>query len=161
MPDAAALRPQTPAPRTYRFIEVLVALSILLTLAGMLVPYTERVGEQTDLKNASLDLAAIASNLSSVTVEHTSWLRGPGELPTGCPPELAADSASLDRLSVPSSLARQQRSELMLALRPDPWGSAYLIHLVDPGPLPQSSAVVCAGPDRTLHTGDDLQQSID
>lgn len=153
--------PQRPPQRTFRFLEVLVALSILLTLAGMLVPYTERVGERTNLANATEDLAAIASNLSSVTGARTSWLRGPGELPSGCPPELTAQSAPLDRLSLPQSLDREQRAVLLLALKPDPWGSAYLIHLDGQGQGTDGSLVVSAGPDRTLHTADDLQQPID
>jgi type II secretory pathway pseudopilin PulG len=160
MPDFAALRPQTPAPRTYRLIEVLVALSILLTLAGMLVPYTERVGQRTALATAASDLEAIASNLASAAVARTSWLHGPGELPAGSPEEVSAHSASLDRLTAPSSLSLQQRAALLVALRPDPWGSAYLIHLIAPNWEARASEVVCAGPDRTFRTSDDLQQLI-
>ena len=64
------------------------------------------------------------------------------------------------RLDLPSALDRRQRDALLLALQPDPWGCAYLIFLDHPGHDRDVSRVVSAGPDRSLGSADDLQQSI-
>lgn len=169
------------APRSWRLLEVLVAMSILVTLAGLLVPYTERVGERTRLAGANGDLATIASSLSSFAgdLHHdalraapadgvdpsadgsAAWLRGPGELPDGCPPEIAELAAPLDRLTLPESIDRAQRGPLMLALQPDPWGHSYLIRLDELGQGTSRSRVLSAGPDGTLLTADDLAHPID
>ena len=155
MPDPApapapSARPPR-APRTFGVLELLVAMSIVVTLAGMLVPYSERVGERTALTTATTNLATIARSFAAATSASAAWMRGSGELPAGAPAELAPQTAPLDR---------EQRAELLLALQPDPWGSAYLIFLDDPGRELDESRVVSAGPDRALGTADDLQQPI-
>ncbi|HZM00317.1 MAG TPA: type II secretion system protein [Planctomycetota bacterium] len=154
-PDA----PRRP-PRTFRLLEVLVGMSIVVTLAGMLVPYSVRVGERTALARAAQDLATIAASYSAVNATQATWLRGAGEPPAGSPEPIAASSALVDRLSLPSSLDHRKRTALLLALQPDPWGSAYLVFLDAPGAVPCGSLVVSAGPDRALHTSDDLSQPI-
>ena len=153
---AAPLRP----PRTFGLLEVLVAMCIVVTLAGMLVPYSVKVGERTALAKAHDSLATIAAAFTSSAQTRATWLRGAGALPAGCPLELDPLAAPVDRLSLPASLDRQQRAAVLLALQPDPWGSAYLIFLDDPGHDSHTSRAVTAGPDRTLGTVDDLQQPI-
>ena len=157
-PDPSARPPR--APRSFGVLELLVAMSIVVTLAGMLVPYSERVGERTALANAATNLATIADSFATASSTSASWMRGSGDLPAGAPAELAPQTAPLDRLHLPRSLDREQRAALLLALQPDPWGSAYLIFLDDPGRESNDSRVVSAGPDRALGTADDLQQPI-
>jgi len=152
-------RPGSPPrpSRGWRLIEVLVGMSIVVTLAGMLVPYSARVGERTALATAGRDLSAIAAAYSTLAATHPAWLRGSGALPAGCPQQFTPDSKRLDRLSIPATLTHEQRAALLLALRPDPWGSAYLVFV---GAADGGSRVVSAGPDRVLGTPDDLMQPI-
>jgi hypothetical protein len=144
--------------RSFGVLELLVAMCIVVTLAGMLVPYSERVGERTALTTAGTNLATIAHSFASASSTSAAWMRGSGELPAGAPAELAP--APLDRLHLPGSLGREQRAALLLALQPDPWGNAYLIFQDDPGHEHDESRVVSAGPDRVLGSADDLQQPI-
>ena len=160
-PPVSPAPPATPRPpRTFGLLEVLVAMCIVITLAGMLVPYSVKVGERTALTKATEDLATIAASFSSSAQLHARWLHGAGALPAGCPPELDPLAPAIDRLSLPSRLDRQQRAALLLALQPDPWGDAYLIFLDEPGHDRAASLALSAGPDRTLGTIDDLQQPI-
>ena len=149
------------SPRRFRLLEVLVAMSILVTLAGMLVPYADRVGERTRDEKARADLATLADNLASFADElqgtpnhERVWWRGPGVLPAGSPPELSESALPLDRLTLPPTVELSDRGPILSVLQPDPWGSAYVIHLT-------SSAVMSAGPDRVLNTPDDLRETID
>jgi len=161
MADSPAPAPSARPPRrrtSFGVLELLVAMSIVVTLAGMLVPYSERVGERTALETAATNLATIAGSFASASASSAAWMRGSGDLPAGAPAELVP--APLDRLHLPGSLDREQRAALLLALQPDPWGSAYLIFLDDPGHEHDQSRVVSAGPDRTLGSADDLQHPI-
>ena len=155
---AAAARPRP--PRTFGLLEVLVSMCIVVTLAGMLVPYSVKVGERTALAKANDDLATIAAGYASAAQARATWLRGEGALPAGSPVELDPLAAPIDRLSLPFALDRKQRAAVLLALQPDPWGSAYLIYLDAPGHERKDSRAVSAGPDRRLGTIDDLQQPI-
>jgi hypothetical protein len=152
-------RPARP-PRSYGLLEALVAMSIVLTLAGMLVPYSVRVGERTALEKAHKDIATIASSFAYATSARASWMRGQGTLPADAPAELTPQVAPVGRLDIPGALDRAQRDALLLALQADPWGCSYLIFLDHPGVDRDVSRVVSAGPDRSLGTADDLQQPI-
>ena len=171
-PPARPLRTR----RSFGVLELLVAMSIVVTLAGMLVPYSERVGERTALATAGTNLATIAHSFASASSTSASWMRGSGDLPTGAPAELAPQTApppcrdhgDVHDLALPGHAATthgywiqaEPEGPPEVALQPDPWGNAYLIFQDDPGHEHNESRVVSAGPDRVLGSADDLQQPI-
>jgi hypothetical protein len=175
--------PDPPVARKSRVLECLVAASVLLALAGVVVPYSTRTGEDARQLRAADGVDAIARHLATFAQDvrdrtrrpghpmpelpaiaaadaAPAWLRGPGMLPIGSPRELAA-AQPLESLALPTVASRSRLRSHMIALDADPWGSAYVIRLDGLVSRSGESVVISAGPDRVLHTRDDLSQLVD
>jgi len=163
-------------------LEALVALSILVSLSGVLMPAVGEQVAEARVSQADKDMIDIAQGLAHYTRDtrflptgvqgrtDVAWMYGPGELPSG---ELfgasresrpLADALSSDRLG--GSAWAGPYTEGLTA---DPWGHAYLVNVDGWVNAREHAVVASAGPDGLLETpptasapaGDDLLYVMD
>jgi type II secretory pathway pseudopilin PulG len=164
------------------FLEAIVALSILVSLSGVLMP---AVGEQvmkSRVDQADKDMIDIARGLAHYSRDtlflptgvqgrtNVAWMYGPGEIPagqqfgTGGEARPLADALSNDTMGGPA-----WAGPYIAGLTADPWGHAYLVNVDGWVNAREHAIVVSAGPDGRVQTpptataavGDDLLYVMD
>ena len=186
-PEAFPTPGDAPAPTRRRgkgpgTLEALVALSILISLSGVLMPAIgEEVGEARRLQ-AYADMDAIATGLLHYQGDtrflptgiegrtDVAWLYGPGQIPAN---NVLADGGQArpldDALLNPSLGGARWGGPYIPALGPDPWGNAYLVNADGWLDVRETAFILSAGPDGIVQTpsearsphGDDLIWLLD
>jgi type II secretory pathway pseudopilin PulG len=178
---------RTPATRPFFarpvVLEALVGLSILLALAGIVMPEirdgvhgSRRSGAQDQMQVIAQGLVGYVrdTSLPPTGVDgrtNIHWLYGPGRIPASQPFGTPHQARALEDALLNRSMGRERwRGPYVdAALQPDPWGRAYLVNAdgwITPGEEPM---VVSAGPDGIVQTapwarragGDDLLLVMD
>ncbi|MGQ0551762.1 MAG: type II secretion system protein GspG [Planctomycetota bacterium] len=163
-------------------LEALVALSILLSLSGVLMP---AVGEQVGAsrqEQALNDMQTIASGLAAYSRDtlflptgsqgrtNIAWLYGPGEIPENNCFGHGGEARPLgDVLLEPSLGGPGWAGPYAATLQADPWGHAYLVNSEGWVSMHEHAMVLSAGPDGVVQTepsanrpaGDDLVLILD
>ena len=156
-------------------MEALVALAIVVSLAGITVPIVGGKLVEGRLETATADMQRIVDGIRAYsndtlflpTGDHgrtdVAWLQGAGELPQGAD-RLLGQIRDLDDVLSNDSMGGSDWQGPYGDDVADPWGHAYVLHvggLVQNG---QAAWVLSAGPDGVLNTfagdrkavGDDL-----
>ncbi len=188
---AASGAPSAPAPapavaRKARHrpgvLEALIALCILVSLSGVLMPAIGSEIGKARQGQVYLDMQAIASGLAAYSRDtltlptgvqgrtNVAWLYGPGLMPDGNSFDEGGESRPLDDALLNARMGGTGwKGPYAAALQPDPWGHAYLVNVegwVDPR---EHAMVLSAGPNGRVETrptvtraaGDDLLLVID
>ncbi len=162
---------QPKSRRSGKVMEVLVALSILVCVAGVTVPIVGVELREGREEQAMHDMVDILGGLRSYTHDtlflptgergrtNVTWLYGPGELPRNHLFDLRGEGRPLDDVLLTSSLGGPGwQGPYIEALTPDPWGRAYLVNvdgLVDGRETPM---ILSAGPDGRVDTLPDARE---
>jgi len=166
-------RPPASESRPIGILEALVGLSILVSLAGVLIPMVgaEVAGSQRD--QALADMQQVVSGLrdySNSTLylptgtegrTNVSWLYGPGELPSGNPFASGGEGHALEDVLLNDGMAgpRWDGPYFSGPLDADPWGHAYLLNVEGLVTGRESAMVLSAGPDGVVDTAAEDRQA--
>ncbi len=160
-------------------LEGLVALSILVSLSGVLMPVVGSEVQQSRADTAHADMQLLGGALRAYTRDtqwlpsgrqgrtDIAWLYTPGELPSGASfgdvgaGHSIADFVLVDAMGGTAWAGPYLPSDTLHA---DPWGNAYLVHVDGWLNGRDNPFIVSAGPDGLLETrandrqagGDDL-----
>ena len=161
---------QQPRRRSGRVLEILVALSILICVAGVTIPIIGAEMRASREERALEDMADILGGLRAYTHDtlflptgergrtNVVWLWGPGEIPDNQHFALGGDGRPLQDVLLTNSLGGPGwQGPYVGELQPDPWGHAYLVNvdgLVDGRETPM---ILCAGPDGIVDTAPDAR----
>ncbi len=164
------------------YLEALVAMSILVSLSGVLMPAVgEQVG-QARVDQAYADMIDIAKGIAHYSRDtlflptgvqgrtNLAWMYGPGEIPSGHQFGSGGEARPLeDVLSNNSMGGAAWAGPYGGTLTPDPWGHAYLVNVDGWINAREHAVVLSAGPDGIAETlplsaspaGDDLLYVMD
>ena len=164
------------------FLEAIVALSILVSLSGVVMPAVgEQVG-QARTNQAYADMIDIAAGLAHYSKDtrflptgvqgrtNLAWLYGPGEIPGGHDFGTGGEARALDDALMNAALGGDAwNGPYADELSADPWGHAYLVNVEGWINQREHAIVVSAGPDGVVETapdatapgGDDLLYLMD
>jgi hypothetical protein len=178
-------KPSSPAGKPRKgpgFLEAIVALSILVSLSGVVMP---AVGEQVveaRTNRAHADMLEISAGLAHYSNDtrflptgvqgrtNVAWLYGPGVIPAGHEFGTGGEARALDDALLNASFGGEAWNGPYVAhLEPDPWGHAYLVNVEGWINQREHAIVVSAGPDGIVETapddthpaGDDLVYRMD
>lgn len=145
--------------RDSRYIEALVAVGILITLAGVVVP-TLSPPVARAAPDVERDLAAIAAGLRRFIADTRTLPTGPGGAAVyhylftdGVQPDnnlfASGPGQHIDRLLLdePADTADWRGPYLDRRPGPDPWGRAYLVNINGYFSSSERAVVLCAGPN--------------
>ncbi len=170
MPNAADHRsgrtPRSAKGKGPGVLEALVALGILISLSGVLMPAVgEQVG-QARVDHAYADMLEIARGMAQYSRDtlflptgvqgrtNVAWLYGPGEIPAGNSFGKGGEGRALDDVLQNASMGGAAWAGPYSApLTPDPWGHAYLVNADGWISARERAVVLCAGPDGAVQTG--------
>jgi len=163
---------QPPARRAFGFLEALVSLCLVVSIAGITMPMV--AGERAEGRNeqAVVDMQGIVDGIRDYS-QHTrflptgnrgrtnvTWLYGPGQLPKGMKLGSIAHSRSLDDIMLNDSMGGSAWQGPYGSPAMDPWGHSYLVNvdgLVDPR---RPAWVLTAGPDGIMQTPASAQEPV-
>jgi len=181
------MNPNSSKPSTRRgkgpgYLEALVAMSILVSLSGVLMPAVgEQVG-QARVDQAYAEMIDIAKGLAQYSRDtlylptgvqgrtNVAWMYGPGEIPAGQQFGSGGEARPLqDALSNNTMGGDAWAGPYGGTLAADPWGHAYLVNVDGWVNAREHAVVVSAGPDGIVQTlpissapsGDDLLYVMD
>ncbi|GJM21194.1 MAG: hypothetical protein DHS20C15_11090 [Planctomycetota bacterium] len=183
------MHPQNENPQVSRptrkkagWLEGLVGLSIMVSLAGVVTPI---VGSQTGADNqhraeaAMLEIVHGLRAFSNDTLylptgsqgrTDVSWLYGPGVIPAGNPFANGGEARPLEQALLNSVMGgRNWAGPYVEELTADPWGNAFLVNVDGLIDTREVAMVLSAGPDGVVQTqafdyqaaGDDLLMYLD
>lgn len=147
-------------------LEALVGLSILVSLAGVVVPVVG--GELNgDLENIALqDMQQIVTGLRGYSNDtrylptgiqgrtNLSWLYGPGVVPEGNPFAAGGEARPLADALLSDAMGGPGWSGPYIdQLAPDPWGGSYLVNVDGLIDGRETAMVLSAGPNGICETG--------
>ena len=153
--------------RGFNFVEALVTVAILVTLAGVVVPMVtvHDVDEPTSATDPSADLADIATALGSFVNDTRTFPTGTGGAASyhylfsdGIQPDhnpfASGPGAHVARFLVdvadrPDGWAGPY---LRRSIGPDPWGRAYVVNVNGYFSSMERVVVLCAGPNGRIDT---------
>ena len=153
-------------------LEALVALGILVSLSGVLMPAIgEEVGEARRMQTLA-DMDAIATALSRYQADtltlptgvsgrtDVAWLYGPGRSPAATPFAAGGQARALEDVLLIASLGGTRWAGPYLgALSPDPWGGAYLVNVDGWLDARERPMILSAGPDGIVQTSPDAREA--
>ena len=152
-------------------LEALVALGILVSLSGVLMPAIgEEVGEARRMQTLA-DMDAIAGALARYQADtltlptgiggrtDVAWLYGPGKIPAANPFSAGGEARALEDALLNASLGGTRWAGPYLgALSPDPWGGAYLVNVDGWLDARERPMILSAGPDGIVQTAPDARE---
>ncbi len=163
-------------------LEALVALSILVSLSGVLMPVVgEEVGAAREAE-ALGEMQSIAAGLAAYSRDtlflptgvrgrtNVAWLYSPGAIPAGHGFGEGGEARPLDDVLLSANMGGPGwNGPYVSDLRSDPWGNAYLVNVEGWVNVREHAMVLSAGPDGIVQTpchatqaeGDDLLLIID
>jgi type II secretory pathway pseudopilin PulG len=178
MPDK---RPFTAAGQGLTFIEILIVLAVIISLAGILAPFVADEIDRAAAREASAEVQMIADGLRRYVADTGlfptgdfgqkgfRWLSG-----DGIPPYWRGDDGEprdrLDAYLVTGDRANDKwKGPYLNAIPPDPWGRAYVVYVAAYFRDDEGVWVLSAGENGLVEThgndplaqGDDVAVRID
>lgn len=146
-------------------LEALVGLSILVSLAGVVMPIVGGEMAGTRSEQAVLEMQRIANGLHAYTDDtlflptgiqgrtNLAWLYGPGQLPQANPFAAGGEARALSDVLLADTLGGAGWSgPYVSALEPDPWGNAYLVNVDGLIDTRETAMILSAGPNGIVET---------
>ncbi len=160
-------------------LEALVALSIVVSLSGVVMPVVGSELSKGRMTDAWADMQTIAEGLNGYTRDtlylptgiqgrtNVTWLYGAGAIPIGNTFDANGEGRALEDALLTDELGGPRWSGPYSStdvLGPDPWGQAYIVNADGWISGHRNPYVISAGPDGRLQTspfdreaaGDDL-----
>jgi hypothetical protein len=159
-------------PRGSRFLEALVCLCVVISIAGITMPIIADERAESRFEQSVLGMQNILDGLRDYSEQthflptgnrgrtDVTWLYGPGELPRGLKLGNVSHSRSLDDILLNDSMAGSAWQGPYADPARDPWGRSYLVNvdgLVDPR---QPAWILTAGPDGVMQTPASAQKAV-
>ncbi|MCB9899682.1 MAG: type II secretion system protein GspG [Planctomycetes bacterium] len=165
MPQTATDTPDVPLANRKGILEALVGLSILVSLAGVVMPIVGGEIAGSRVEQAQADMLHIVNGLHAYTDDtlflptgirgrtNVSWLYGPGELPQANPFAAGGEARPLSDVLLSDAMGGPGwQGPYLEELQPDPWGRAYLVNVDGLIDARESAMVLSAGPNGICET---------
>ena len=153
-------------------LEALVALGILVSLSGVLMPAIHVEVDDARRMQTLADMDAIANALSRYQADtltlptgvegrtDVAWLYGPGRIPAANPFSAGGEARALGDALLNASLGGSRWAGPYLGtLSPDPWGGAYLVNVDGWLDARERPMILSAGPDGIVQTAPDAREA--
>jgi hypothetical protein len=164
-------QPPRQARRGAGFLEALVSLCVVISIAGITMPIIADEQAENRLEQSVVGMQNILDGIRNYSEQthflptgnrgrtDVTWLYGPGELPRGIKLGNVSHSRSLNDILLNDSMAGSAWQGPYGDPAMDPWGRSYLVNvdgLVDPR---RPSWILTAGPDGVMQTPASAQKA--
>ncbi len=158
---------EEPQRRRSRVLEVLVSLSIVVSLAGVTVPIIASVQAEARLESTVVGMQDIVDGIRGYSQDtlflptgnrgrtNVSWLYSEGALPQGIRFGGVVESRPLADVLLNRSMGGPGWEGPYGEVPSDPWGNAYLVNVAGLVDSRSGSWVLSAGPDGIIQTSQD------